>query len=70
MMPRFYQRDMPAYFYVKKGEERIMSAKEEAKKVQETGEAIQGALNVPIVKYAVIGVLVIAGLFVVKLLFL
>lgn len=47
-----------------------MSFKDEANKVEESGQALQGALNVPVVKYAVIGVLVIVGLFAVKLLFL
>lgn len=47
-----------------------MGFKEETKEVEQAGKALQGALDVPIVKYAVVGVLVIVGLFVVKLLFL
>ena len=47
-----------------------MSIENEAKKVEAGANAVQGALNVPIVKYAVVGLLVIAGLFAVKLLFL
>jgi len=47
-----------------------MSVKEEAKQLEESGQAVQGALNVPVVKYALIGVLVIIGMLVAKLLFL
>lgn len=47
-----------------------MSFKDEANKVEESGQALQSALSVPIVKYVVLGVLVIVGMFVVKLLFL
>ena len=47
-----------------------MSFKDEANKVEESGQALQSALSVPIVKYVVIGVLVIVGMFAVKLLFL
>lgn len=45
-----------------------MSFEKEFKEVEQAGKALQGALNIPIVKYAVVGVLVIVGLFALVLL--